>query len=228
MEEDPTWRPGVVVRCGPKEEVWNQGAVVTKAQRWGLIWLVVFMGAHLSRWSLFPGGNCAGGMRGGGKNNPHLDNNYVSNPAFIRYARGRRGGSPCSDAVRRGGSTNAGKISLTGQRRFGFWCWEFLPDTCTAIITSVRNQILRRPYPWQWKYPRPECGKYEADFQTGTWFDSMVPCAYLIGKMYAMGGEKRVKRLDFVSKKRDFEEWSRLFSQLFSEDARKYLSRLFR
>ena len=32
----------------------------------------------------------------------------------------------------------------------------------------------------------------------------MVPYAYLIGKMYAMGGEKRVKRLDFVSKKRDF------------------------
>ena len=39
----------------------------------------------------------------------------------------------------------------------------------------------------------------------------MVPYAYLIGKMYAMGGEKRVKRLDFVSKKRDFEEWESCF-----------------
>ena len=56
----------------------------------------------------------------------------------------------------------------------------------------------------------------------------MVPYAYLIGKMYAMGGEKRVKRLDFVSKKRDFESGSRLFFTAFSEDARKYLSRLFR
>lgn len=44
----------------------------------------------------------------------------------------------------------------------------------------------------------------------------MVPYAYLIGKMYAMGGEKRVKRLDFVSKKRDFEEWeSFIFHNFF-------------
>lgn len=55
-------------------------------------------------------------MRGGVQIR-HLDNSYVSNPAFIRYAHeiGEKLGIPCQDAVRRGGSTNAGKISLTGQ-----------------------------------------------------------------------------------------------------------------
>lgn len=47
----------------------------------------------------------------------HMDNSYVANSAFIRYAHeiGGKFGIPYQDAVRRGGSTDAGKISLTYQ-----------------------------------------------------------------------------------------------------------------
>ena len=47
----------------------------------------------------------------------HLDASYVSNPEFIRLAHeiGEQCGIKYQDAVRRGGSTNAGKISLTGK-----------------------------------------------------------------------------------------------------------------
>lgn len=46
-----------------------------------------------------------------------LDNSYISNPAFIEYAEelAKKCGIPYQEAVRRGGSTNAGKISLTGK-----------------------------------------------------------------------------------------------------------------
>ncbi len=47
----------------------------------------------------------------------HMDNSYVANPVFMDYAHqiAETYGIKCQDAVRRGGSTNAGKISLTHQ-----------------------------------------------------------------------------------------------------------------
>ena len=47
----------------------------------------------------------------------HMDNSYISNVEFIRFAQetGDKLGIKYQDAVRRGGSTNAGKISLTGK-----------------------------------------------------------------------------------------------------------------
>ena len=46
-----------------------------------------------------------------------LDKSYVSNPAFIEYAiqLAKEHQIPYQEAVRRGGSTNAGEISLTGK-----------------------------------------------------------------------------------------------------------------
>lgn len=43
-----------------------------------------------------------------------LDNSYISNPAFLEYAvsLAKEHGIPFQEAVRRGGSTNAGRISL--------------------------------------------------------------------------------------------------------------------
>lgn len=46
-----------------------------------------------------------------------MDKSYVSNPAFMEYAMelARKQGIPYQETVRRGGSTNAGRISLTGK-----------------------------------------------------------------------------------------------------------------
>lgn len=46
-----------------------------------------------------------------------MDNSYVANDAFMAYAHeiADKYGIKCQDAVRRGGSTNAGKIHLTHQ-----------------------------------------------------------------------------------------------------------------
>ena len=46
-----------------------------------------------------------------------LDKSYVSNPAFMEYAieLAKKHKIPYQETVRRGGSTNAGKISLTGK-----------------------------------------------------------------------------------------------------------------
>ena len=46
-----------------------------------------------------------------------MDKSYITNPAFLEYAHelGDTMGITYQDAVRRGGSTNAGKISLAGK-----------------------------------------------------------------------------------------------------------------
>ena len=47
----------------------------------------------------------------------HMDSSYVSSPAFMKYAHeiGKKYGIKYQDAVRRGGGTDAGVISLTGK-----------------------------------------------------------------------------------------------------------------
>ena len=46
-----------------------------------------------------------------------MDNSYISNTAFMDYAEeiAQKYGIKFQETVRRGGSTNAGKISLTGK-----------------------------------------------------------------------------------------------------------------
>ena len=55
-------------------------------------------------------------MRGGVQIR-RMDKSYISNPVFIEYAEelAKKFGIPFQETVRRGGSTNAGKISLTAK-----------------------------------------------------------------------------------------------------------------
>lgn len=114
MEEEDRLAARVVGAFAAQEEVGTRGAVVT-AQQVRPDLAIVFEGSPADD-PYFQAGIAQGVMRGGVQIR-HLDNSYVSNPAFIRYAHevGEKLGIPCQDAVRRGGSTNAGKISLTGQ-----------------------------------------------------------------------------------------------------------------
>lgn len=97
-----------------QEEVGTRGAAVT-AQQVKPDLAIVFEGSPADD-SWFQPGIAQGVMRGGVQIR-HLDNSYVSNPEFIRFAHeiGNIHGISYQDAVRRGGSTDAGKISLTGQ-----------------------------------------------------------------------------------------------------------------
>lgn len=114
MAEEDRLAARVVGAFAAQEEVGTRGAVVT-AQQVRPDLAIVFEGSPADD-PYFQAGIAQGVMRGGVQIR-HLDNSYVSNPAFIRYAHeiGEKFGIPCQDAVRRGGSTNAGKISLTGQ-----------------------------------------------------------------------------------------------------------------
>ncbi len=114
MAEEDHLAARVVGAFAAQEEVGTRGAVVT-AQQVRPDLAIVFEGSPADD-PYFQAGIAQGVMRGGVQIR-HLDNSYVSNPAFIRYAHeiGEKFGIPCQDAVRRGGSTNAGKISLTGQ-----------------------------------------------------------------------------------------------------------------
>lgn len=97
-----------------QEEVGTRGAQVT-AQRLLPDLAVVFEGSPADDFYFRPGiAQCS--LKGGVQIR-HLDASYVSSPEFIRLAHevGDRYHILYQDAVRRGGSTNAGKISLTGK-----------------------------------------------------------------------------------------------------------------
>ncbi|WP_455437147.1 M42 family metallopeptidase [Hungatella hathewayi] len=114
MAEEERLAARVVGAFAAQEEVGTRGATVT-AQQVKPDLAIVFEGSPADD-PYVQLGTAQGVMRGGVQIR-HLDNSYVSNPEFIRYAHetGKKFGIPYQDAVRRGGSTNAGKISLTGQ-----------------------------------------------------------------------------------------------------------------
>ena len=64
----------------------------------------------------FSAAQTQGHMRGGVQIR-RMDKSYISNPVFIEYAEelAEKFGIPFQETVRRGGSTNAGKISLTAK-----------------------------------------------------------------------------------------------------------------
>ena len=64
----------------------------------------------------FSAAQTQGHMRGGVQIR-RMDKSYISNPVFIEYAEelAKKFGIPFQETVRRGGSTNAGKISLTAK-----------------------------------------------------------------------------------------------------------------
>lgn len=114
MAEEERLAARVVGAFAAQEEVGTRGATVT-AQQVKPDLAIVFEGSPADD-PYVQLGTAQGVMRGGVQIR-HLDNSYISNPEFIRYAHetGKKFGIPYQDAVRRGGSTNAGKISLTGQ-----------------------------------------------------------------------------------------------------------------
>lgn len=104
----------VVGGFASQEEVGTRGARVTsQVIRPDLA--IVFEGSPADD-SYFSTGLAQGVMRKGVQIR-HMDASYISNTEFISLAQetGRRLGIPYQDAVRRGGGTNAGVISLTHQ-----------------------------------------------------------------------------------------------------------------
>lgn len=97
-----------------QEEVGMRGATVT-SQVVKPDFAIVFEGSPADD-PYFRVGMAQGALRKGTQIR-HMDKSYITNPEFIRYAQeiGEKYGIPYQDAVRRGGSTNAGKISLTNQ-----------------------------------------------------------------------------------------------------------------
>jgi len=104
----------VVGAFAAQEEVGTRGATVT-AQQVQPDLAIVFEGSPADDFFFRPG--IAQGSLRGGVQIRHMDNSYISNVEFIQYAQeiGDKYGIKYQDAVRRGGSTNAGKISLTGK-----------------------------------------------------------------------------------------------------------------
>lgn len=95
-----------------QEEVGTRGAAVT-AQVVAPDLAIVFEGTPCD--DLYDSAEMAQGVMGKGTQIRHMDTSYISNPRFVRYAHvlGDRMGIPYQETVRRGGGTNAGRISLT-------------------------------------------------------------------------------------------------------------------
>lgn len=97
-----------------QEEVGMRGAAVT-SQVVKPDLAIVFEGSPSDDF-FFGIGQTQGRMKGGVQIR-RMDKSYISNPVFMEYAidTAKRLGIPYQETVRRGGSTNAGKISLTGK-----------------------------------------------------------------------------------------------------------------
>lgn len=104
----------VVGAFAAQEEVGVRGATVT-AQVVEPDFAIVFEGSPADDTFFSP--NLAQGALKKGVQIRHLDIGYIANPSFIRYAKGiaDEKGITYQSAVRRGGSTDASKISLTGK-----------------------------------------------------------------------------------------------------------------
>ncbi len=97
-----------------QEEVGMRGAGVTAARIQPDL-AIVFEGSPAD--DFYYGREKAQGVMRAGVQIRCMDKSYITNPAFLRYAHelGGEKGIPFQDTVRRGGSTNAGKISLAGR-----------------------------------------------------------------------------------------------------------------
>ncbi|HIT65363.1 MAG TPA: M20/M25/M40 family metallo-hydrolase [Candidatus Ventrimonas merdavium] len=104
----------VVGAFAAQEEVGMRGATVT-AQVVKPDLAIVFEGSPSDDF-FFGAGQTQGAVKGGVQIR-RMDNSYISNPAFMEYAEelAKQFGIRFQETVRRGGSTNAGKISLTGK-----------------------------------------------------------------------------------------------------------------
>ncbi len=97
-----------------QEEVGMRGAIVT-SQVVKPDLAIVFEGSPSD--DFFYDAAVTQGKMKGGVQIRHMDKSYISNPVFVEYAIeiARELGIKYQEAVRRGGSTNAGKLSVTGK-----------------------------------------------------------------------------------------------------------------
>lgn len=104
----------VVGAFASQEEVGMRGATVT-SQIVKPDLAIVFEGSPSDDF-FFDAAVTQGKMKGGVQIR-RIDKSYISNPAFVEYAieTAQSLGIKYQEAVRRGGSTNAGKLSLTGK-----------------------------------------------------------------------------------------------------------------
>lgn len=104
----------VVAAYASQEEVGTRGAFVT-SQVVRPDMAIVFEGSPSDDFH-FSTTQAQCRMKGGVQIR-RMDNSYISNPAFIEYAKelAKKHGILYQEAVRRGGSTNAGRISMTGK-----------------------------------------------------------------------------------------------------------------
>ena len=104
----------VVGAFASQEEVGLRGATVTSEQVQPDL-AIVFEGSPAD--DFYYSREKAEGVLGKGVQIRCMDKSYITNPAFLAYAHelGEKKSIPYQDAVRRGGSTNAGKISLAGR-----------------------------------------------------------------------------------------------------------------
>lgn len=104
----------VVGAFASQEEVGTRGAKVT-AQEVLPDLAIVFEGSPADDF-YFRAGIAQCSLKAGTQIR-HMDSSYVSSPAFMKYAHeiGKKYGIKYQDAVRRGGGTDAGVISLTGK-----------------------------------------------------------------------------------------------------------------
>lgn len=115
-ETERGWEPivDVIGAFAAQEEVGTRGAAVTAAQVQPDL-AIVFEGSPAD--DFYYGKEKAQGVLHGGTQIRCMDKSYITNPAFLAYAHELADELqiPYQDTVRRGGSTNAGKISLSGR-----------------------------------------------------------------------------------------------------------------
>ena len=114
LKDEKQLAVNVVGAFAAQEEVGMRGATVT-AQVVKPDLCILFEGSPSDDF-FFGVGQAQGRMKQGVQIR-RLDKSYISNPVFIDFAKdlAKKNGIKFQETVRRGGSTNAGKISLTGR-----------------------------------------------------------------------------------------------------------------
>lgn len=149
------WEPAVDVvgAFAAQEEVGTRGAGVTAAQIQPDL-AIVFEGSPAD--DFYYGKEKAQGVLHGGTQIRCMDKSYITNPAFLNYAHELADEQriPYQDAVRRGGSTNAGKISVSGRAvpalvlgipcryvhsHYNFCAKEDIESTVRLAVEVIRN-----------------------------------------------------------------------------------------
>ena len=142
----------VVGAFASQEEVGTRGAAVT-AQVVKPDMAIVFEGSPSDDF-YFSATQAQCRMKGGVQIR-RLDKSYISNPAFMEYAIELAGkyGIPYQETVRRGGSTNAGKISLTNKavpvlvlgvpRRYVHTHYNFCAKADLEAAVDLAVQVIR-------------------------------------------------------------------------------------